>query len=135
MPARSSSRLDENIQELCVTPTTTRIFSFSAVTWNRHRIHYDKDAAIAEGHRDVVVQRALLGNYLAAMLEEWLGRNGTVRKLSWNVLNSAYPGRELRCTGRATLDGHTAHCSLVIASEGGVVVATGQAECALVEGT
>ncbi len=133
MPARSFPNIDDLVQELSVTPTTTQIFSFSAVTWNRHKIHYDKDAAIAEGHRGVVVQRALLGNYLAAMLEEWLGRNGTVRKLSWKVLSSAHPGQELRCRGTATIDGPAAHCSLVIESEDGVVVATGRAECALVE--
>jgi len=121
-----------NAHEIVVTPTTTQIFSFSAVTWNRHRIHFDKDAAIAEGHAGVVVQRALLGNYFALLLEKWFGEQGDVRKLSWKVLSSAVPGKPLHCAGEASFDdAQTAHCTLSIKEESGTVIATGSAECLL----
>ena len=29
--------------------STVQVFRYSAATWNTHRIHYDKDYAIAEG--------------------------------------------------------------------------------------
>jgi len=119
------------IPALVVTPTVTQVFSFSAVTWNRHQIHYDKDAALAEGHQDIVVQRALLGNYLALMLDEWLGQDGAVNKLSWIVLRSAVPGEPLRCQGQASIDGRSAHCELTIVNELGNEIATGKAECML----
>ena len=115
-----------------MTPTTTQIFSFSAVTWNRHWIHFDKDAAIAEGHAGVAVQRALLGNFFAQLLDQWLGKHGEVRKLSWKVLSGASPGKPLRCTGEATIgDANIAHCTLSIVDESGAVIVTGKAECML----
>jgi hydroxyacyl-ACP dehydratase HTD2-like protein with hotdog domain len=131
MEETASNGLTGTIPELVVTPTITQIFSFSAVTWNRHKIHYNKDAALAEGHRDVVVQRALLGNYLALLLDQWLGQHGVVRKLSWKVLSSAVPGKPLRCQGKASIDGRTAHCELTIVDDLGNEIATGKAECML----
>ena len=32
------------------------LFRFSALTYNAHRIHYDRDYARAEGYPDLVVQ-------------------------------------------------------------------------------
>lgn len=124
--------LSEVIPELVVTPTTTDIFCFSAITWNRHKIHFDKEAAVAEGHANIVVQRALLGNYFALLLDQWLGQHGAVRKLSWKVLSSALPGKPLRCLGKATIEDNTAaRCEMSIVDELGNLVATGIAECTL----
>lgn len=128
------SELTAVIPDLVVEPNALQIFSFSAVTWNRHRIHYDKDAAIAEGHKHVVVQRALLGNFLAALLENWLGERGAVRKLSWKVLSSALPDQPLRCHGTALIERNVASCELTIESDQGDVIAKGKAECLLEEG-
>lgn len=120
------------IPELVVTPTRMQLFMFSAATWNRHRIHYDKDAAIAEGHPDVVVHRALLGNFLARMLSDWLGDCGMIRELSWKVQRSALPDQRLRCQGEVTElsasgTARQATCALRILNEDGQPVATGSA--------
>jgi hydroxyacyl-ACP dehydratase HTD2-like protein with hotdog domain len=90
-PSWSSLSVPRPLPELVVTPTTAQLFMFSAVTWNRHRIHYDHHAAVEEGHPGVVVQRALLGNFLARLLTGWLQDRGEVRELSWRVLKSAVP--------------------------------------------
>jgi hydroxyacyl-ACP dehydratase HTD2-like protein with hotdog domain len=97
----SQLRLPAPIPELVVTPDRMQIFMFSAATWNRHRIHYDKDAALAEGLPDVVVQRALIGNLFARSLTGWLGDAGEIRELAWKVSASAVPDRALHCTGEA----------------------------------
>jgi hypothetical protein len=75
---------------------------FSAITWNRHRIHYEPDAARAEGHADVVAQRALIGNLFARHVQTWLGTEGRLQRLGWRVLASATPGQRLRCQGAIT---------------------------------
>lgn len=96
------------LPELRVTPTHMQIFMFSAVTWNRHHIHYSRDAAVKEGLPDVVVQRALLGNFFARLLTDWMGHDGLVTRLSWKVLGSALPGSDMHCNGAITdaqLDG------------------------------
>ena len=64
------------IPELTVCPDYVQVFMFSAITWNRHHIHYSKDAALSEGLPDVVVQRALIGNFLARLITNWVGDSG-----------------------------------------------------------
>ena len=80
------------IPELIVCPDHTQVFMFSAVTWNRHHIHYSKDAAISEGLPDIVVQRALIGNFLARLITNWVGDSAELCKLAWKVTRSALPG-------------------------------------------
>lgn len=87
------------LPELSVLPTAAQLFMFSAVTWNRHHIHYSDEAARAEGHAGIVVHRGLLGNFLARMLTGWLGDSGQIRTLSWRVLRSAGVDAPLRCEG------------------------------------
>ncbi len=90
------------IPELVVCPDHTQVFMFSAVTWNRHHIHYSKDAAVSEGLPDVVVQRALIGNFLARLMTDWTGDSAELRRLSWKVTRSALPGKDIICRGRIT---------------------------------
>jgi hydroxyacyl-ACP dehydratase HTD2-like protein with hotdog domain len=124
------------IPELVVKPNHMQIFMFSAATWNRHHIHYDKDAALAEGLPDVVVQRALIGNFFARLLTEWLGDAGEIRELSWKVTQSALPDRTLRCVGDVltveTAEGvRHADCKLRMVDEAGRDIATGRARLRL----
>ncbi len=88
------------IPELIVCPDRTQVFMFSAITWNRHLIHYSKDAAINEGLPDIVVQRGLIGNFLARLITNWAGDSAELRRLAWNVTRSALPGRDIVCRGK-----------------------------------
>jgi hydroxyacyl-ACP dehydratase HTD2-like protein with hotdog domain len=88
------------IPELIVCPDHMQIFMFSAVTWNRHHIHYSKDAAISEGLPDIVVQRALIGNFFARLITNWVADNAELRKLTWKVTRSALPGKDIICRGK-----------------------------------
>jgi hydroxyacyl-ACP dehydratase HTD2-like protein with hotdog domain len=121
-----------HIPDLEVTPDATQIFMFSAATWNRHHIHYSKDAALAEGHADIVVQRALIGNFLARLLTDWLGDAGEIRELSWKVVQSALPGKTLRCTGVVTESTQSGSrqiltCELKVLNSQEQTIATGSA--------
>jgi hydroxyacyl-ACP dehydratase HTD2-like protein with hotdog domain len=87
------------LPELRFRPTAMQVFMFSAVTWNRHLIHYNADAARSEGHRDVVLQRSLIGNGFARHAGAWLGPAGHLARLSWRVTSSAVPNEALCCHG------------------------------------
>ena len=106
------------LPELHVLPTPMQIFMFSAVTWNRHLIHYNADAARAEGHPDVVAQRSLIGNYFARHAGAWLGPAGRIARLSWRVTGPALPNQGLCCHGvvRERLDGQFEPADLAPAS-------------------
>ena len=132
----SLPRLPAPLPELVLVPTHTQIFMFSAATWNRHHIHYSRDAALAEGLPDVVVQRALIGNFFARLLTDALGDAGEVRELSWKVSASAVPGKALRVQGEAvTLGGDAARrevgCELRISDADGRAIAAGTARLRL----
>jgi hydroxyacyl-ACP dehydratase HTD2-like protein with hotdog domain len=131
-----SGSLPAGIPELRVTPDSMQIFMFSAVTWNRHHIHYSKDGAICEGLPDVVVQRALIGNFFARLLTNFMGEHGEIRALSWKVLNSATPGKGLCCRGEVIAREEQSStrfllCDVHMIDEGGNTIATGNAKLEL----
>jgi hydroxyacyl-ACP dehydratase HTD2-like protein with hotdog domain len=72
--------------ELVKKPDRRQLFMFSAITWNRHAIHYDRQSAREEGLPDVVVQRALIGNFLPSC---WTSGCRTVAR------SSAWGGKSL----------------------------------------
>jgi hydroxyacyl-ACP dehydratase HTD2-like protein with hotdog domain len=124
------------LPELQVVPDHMQIFQFSAITWNRHHVHYSKDAALAEGLPDVVVQRALLGDFLARAVGDWAGEEADLRELSWKVRSSATPNVRLRCQGEVVAvearDGATfADCDLRIVRDDDQLVASGAARLEL----
>jgi hypothetical protein len=73
-PGRPADQGDEaagpGVLEFDVDPVV--LFRFSALTYNAHRIHYDRDHAVAEGHPDLVVH----GPLQALPMGELLRRSG-----------------------------------------------------------
>jgi 3-methylfumaryl-CoA hydratase len=58
-------------------PTTRTLFQFSALTYNAHRIHYDRDyAREAEGYPGLVVHGPLQALYLAEAMRRWCRSSG-----------------------------------------------------------
>lgn len=120
------------LEALRITPTRTQLFSFSAITWNRHKIHFDQAQARLEGFPDVVVQRGLLGNFLARFVTERAGPGARLERLQWKVLRSAFPEQEIACTGEvievSEIGGaKAAVCSLKITNHDGQEIAVGEA--------
>lgn len=120
------------IPELIVHPDHKQIFMFSAVTWNRHHIHYNKDAAVSEGLPDIVVQRALIGNFLARLITDWIGDSAELRKLTWKVIRSAVPGEDIICRGKIKEKIHSEGekyliCEVTAFNESDQLIASGNA--------
>ncbi len=101
-PLSTILRTPFRLDPVVVCPSREQIFMFSAVTWNRHLIHFSESHAKKEGHADILVQRGLLGNFIANQLERSLGRVAEIRRLSWKVLSSAYPEQNLICESQVT---------------------------------
>jgi len=96
-------------------PTNVELFRFSAMTWNSHRIHYDKVYAQSEGYPDVLVQSHLHGCFLLQAVMDWVGPRSRVLGFRWQNRGIAIPGDVLTCGGK------------VIKAESGVI------ECELEE--
>jgi acyl dehydratase len=124
--------LTTEIPELIVCPDHRQVFMFSAATWNRHHIHYSKDAAVNEGLPDVVVQRGLIGNFLARLITTWIGDSAELRRLTWKVTRSIQPGKNIVCRGK--IKGKTESkgerdviCEVAASSEDNGLIAFGDA--------
>jgi hydroxyacyl-ACP dehydratase HTD2-like protein with hotdog domain len=132
----------EDVQEgmeipaLVKQPTQVALFRFSAVTWNAHRIHYDRDYAASEGYPDVLVQGHLHGAYLTQMLLDWIGPGGVLTRFQWSNRRPAFPGDTLTCRGRVTQvyrDGerNLVDCEIWEENQKGEICAPGAATVAL----
>lgn len=115
-----------------VHPTTLQLFRFSAVTWNAHRIHYDREYAREEGYPDVLVQSHLHGAFFAEALIRWLGPRLSFRELSWQNRHYALPGDELTVTGTVMTVGreeqiYVIEIELTEHNQDGVLCAQGRA--------
>ena len=119
-----------------IRPSHSQIFMFSAATWNRHQIHYNINVAKDEGHKDILVQRALIGNFMSKLLKARLAHCASIRKLSWKVLASALPNEDLISEGTIVSkekrdEDIFLNCELRILKTDSTVVATGTAKLQL----
>lgn len=117
-------------------PTTVQIFRYSAVTWNAHRIHYEREYAVKEGHPDVLVQAHLHGAFLAQLITDWAGPRARLVSFGWSNRARAVPGDTLTCTGRVTAKvedgpGRLVEIEVVETNQRGEVCAPGKATVAL----
>jgi hydroxyacyl-ACP dehydratase HTD2-like protein with hotdog domain len=84
---------------LNVCPTEVDLFMFSASTWLTHRIHFDREYARVEGHRDLVVHGPLQAAYLSRMLEEFADpRGGSLRTMTYRHQLPVFVRQVITCT-------------------------------------
>jgi len=88
-----------------VEPDTTILFRYSALTFNGHRIHYDRRYALEqEGYPDLVVH----GPLTATMLQHFAVDHGDGRRLArfdFRGVTPLYVGRPFQLEGRQVEEG------------------------------
>lgn len=96
----AEAAVGDTIAELVREPTTIQLFEFSAVTWNAHRIHYDRAyAQDAEGYPDVLVQSHLHACFLSQAVMDACGPDARLARIGWQNRGIAVPGDRLTVTG------------------------------------
>jgi hydroxyacyl-ACP dehydratase HTD2-like protein with hotdog domain len=98
-PSFEKVKVGDELPELVKRPSRVQLFRYSAVTWNAHRIHYDKEYAAEEGYPDVLVHSHLHGAFLTQLCTDWMGPDGSLRSLRVSVKSLAVPGDTLTCKG------------------------------------
>jgi 3-methylfumaryl-CoA hydratase len=97
------------------TPSTLTLFQFSALTYNAHRIHYDRDyARDTEGYPDLVVHGPLQALYLAeAARRRCLAAGDPVpASCRYRLLAPLFLGDPLRLTLTLTGAGQGVHAEV-----------------------
>jgi 3-methylfumaryl-CoA hydratase len=79
------------------------LFRFSALTYNAHRIHYDKDYATAEGYPDLVVHGPLQALLMAEALRRCVPMHG--RPFVYRLVAPTYGAQRLTVTTKPGPDG------------------------------
>lgn len=92
----------QQLDALVKQPTALQLFRYSAVTWNAHRIHYERSYAESEGHPDVLVQAHLHGAFLVQAITAWMGPRARIVSFGWSNRGRAVPGDTLTCSGQVT---------------------------------
>ncbi|MBU4530323.1 MAG: MaoC family dehydratase N-terminal domain-containing protein [Hoeflea sp.] len=88
-----------------VRPDPVMLFRYSALTFNSHRIHYDRNHSVeTEGHGGLVVH----GPLIATLLVDLLGRNASwhpLRSFCFKAVSPLYDTSPFEISGRMEDDG------------------------------
>lgn len=89
-----------------VVPDEALLFRYSALTFNSHRIHYDRPYATGvEGYRGLVVHGPLTATLLLDLARRELGEQG-LRRFAFRGVSPAICGEALHLVLRAAADGY-----------------------------
>jgi len=109
-----------------------QLFLYSAATHNPHRIHYDRDFARSEGHRDIIVHGPLQGAWLSQYVTDWAGPRGRMLTLTWQNRRAALPERDYLFRGTVeAVDADIVHLALRLEDGEGTVLMPGTASVRL----
>ncbi|MBB5406394.1 3-methylfumaryl-CoA hydratase [Paraburkholderia sp. HC6.4b] len=88
-----------------ILPSEPMLFRYSALTFNGHRIHYDKIyARDAEGYPDLVVHGPLIATLLLDLLSRSLP-DAVVREYAFKAVRPTFLGHSLSVCGQLSPDG------------------------------
>ena len=92
----------DSIKPLVKQPTTAQLVMWAGASDDYNPIHYDKDYALRRGLPGVIVPGQLAGCFSGQMLTDWMGDQGSLRKLSLSYKGMNFPGDALTCKGIVT---------------------------------
>ena len=88
-----------------ITPDPVLLFRYSALTFNSHRIHYDRDyCRDIEGYPGLVVHGQLTASFMLELLHEQ-APNRVLKAFSFRAVNALYDHQPFQVAGR--IDGET----------------------------
>ncbi len=82
--------------------TTRQLVMWAGASGDYYQIHYDKDFAQSRGLPGVIVHGQLVYSFLGQLLTDWMGKLGTLRKLTCNYRGMNFPGEALICKGKVS---------------------------------
>ncbi len=99
----------EALWQHTLVPDPVLLFRFSALTFNGHRIHYDRPYATdVEGYPGLVVHGPLIATLLLDALQQEVPE-ARVRSFAFKALRPSFDGQPLRLCGTPAADGRSLH--------------------------
>ena len=124
------------VPSLVKNPTTRQLVRYAGASGDFYEIHYDKDFAQGTGLPGPILHGALKSAFLAQLMTDWIGPEGTLRKLGCQYRGMDQPGAPLTCKGKVSRkyvrDGeHLVDCEIWIEDGKGQNTTPGWATAAL----
>jgi acyl dehydratase len=83
-------------------PTTRQLVMWAGAVGDYQPIHYDKDFALSHNLPGVIVHGQLVGAFLGQLMTDWVGEQGSLRKLGCSYKGMNFPGEAITCRGKVT---------------------------------
>ena len=83
-------------------PTTRQLVMWAGASGDYYEVHYDKDFAQSAGLTSVIVHGWLTLSFLGQLITDWIGEQGTLKKLGCSYKGMLFPGEEVTCRGKVT---------------------------------
>ena len=92
--------VDSEIPPLVRIPTTRQLVMWSGISGDYHEIYYDKDFAQSRGLSGVVIHGELVCSFLGQLITDWIGEQGSLKKISCSYRGTNFPNEPLACKGK-----------------------------------
>lgn len=107
----------DQLPQLVKHTTSRQLVKYAAATGDYHEIHFDKDFAHNIGLPGVLVQGWLVGSFLAQLVIDWIGEEGTLKKFGCSYRGMHFAGEDVICKGKTVkkyVDGdeHCVECEI-----------------------
>ena len=105
METMASQLFFEDVQEgmelpaLEKNPTTQQLVRYAGASGDYYQIHYDQEYACANGLPNVILHGALKNAFLGHLMTDWIGKYGTLKKLSAQYRGMDLPGTPIYARG------------------------------------
>lgn len=83
-------------------PTTRQLAQYAGASGDYYEIHYDKDYAQGNGLDGPILHGALKSAFLGQFLTDWMGPEGTLKRLTCQYRGMDFPGQPITAKGAVT---------------------------------
>lgn len=90
------------IAPLVKQPDTRQLVMWAGASGDYNPIHYDKDFAQSRGLPGVIVHGQLVCSFLGQLIIDWIGDQGSLKKLNCNYRGMNFPGQPITLKGKVT---------------------------------
>jgi len=92
--------IGDELPPLTKQPDTRQLVMWAGASGDYNPIHYDKEFAQSKGLSGVIVQGQLVGCFLGQLVTGWMGKEGTLQKLTCSYKEMNFPGEAITCKGK-----------------------------------
>lgn len=92
----------QDLPSIVKRPTTRQLAQYAGASGDFYEVHYDDAFARAAGLPGVIVHGALKSAFLAQLVTDWIGDEGSLTRLGVQYRGMDMPGDALTCGGRVT---------------------------------